>query len=83
MALSDAIIVAIIAAAASICGQWLISHRQKKDREAAEAVRDARIEDRIAAVEKKLDIHNGYAEKLGEIQVDIAVIKTQIGKMGG
>ena len=77
--MSDAIIVAIIAAAASILGQWMISRRQAKDRETAEAIRDARIEDRMAAVEKKLDIHNGYAEKLAEIQKDIAVIKTQIG----
>ena len=76
--MSEAIIVAIIAAAASIIGQWLISRRQTKDRETAEAVRDARIEDRISAVEKKLDIHNGYAEKLGEIQTDIAVIKAKL-----
>jgi hypothetical protein len=82
-ALSDAIIVAIIAAAASILGQWMISRRQTKDRETAEAVRDARLEDRISAVEKKLDVHNGYAEKLGEIQTDIAVIKTQIEQLGG
>ena len=81
--MSEAIIVAIIAAAASIFGQWMISRRQTKDRETAEAVRDARIEDRMAAVEKKLDIHNGYAEKLSDIQRDIAVIKTQIQQMGG
>lgn len=77
--MSDAIIVAVIAAVASVLGQWMISRRQAKDRETSEAIRDARIEDRMAAVEKKLDIHNGYAEKLAEIQKDIAVIKTQIG----
>lgn len=76
--MSDAILVAIIAAISSVIGQWLISRRQSKDRETAEAVRDARLEDRLQAVEKKLDIHNGYAERFSEIGKDIAVIKTEI-----
>jgi hypothetical protein len=76
--MTEAVIVALITAVGAVIGQWLISRRQNEDRKTADAVRDARIEDRMAAVEKKLDIHNGYAEKLGEIQQDIAVIKTEI-----
>ena len=76
--MTEAVIVALITAAGAVIGQWLISRRQNEDRKTADAVRDARIDDRMAAVEKKLDIHNGYAEKLGEIQQDIAVIKTEI-----
>lgn len=81
--LSDAIIVAVIAAAASIVGQWLISRRQSQDKAIADAKRDERLEMRLSEVERKLDVHNGYAEKLGEIQTDIAVIKTQIEQLGG
>lgn len=76
--MTEAVIVALITAVGAVIGQWLISRRQNEDRKTADAVRDARIEDRMAAVEKKLDIHNGYAEKLGEIQQDIAVIRTEI-----
>jgi hypothetical protein len=76
--MTEAVIVALITAVGAVLGQWLISRRQNEDRKTADAVRDARIDDRMAAVEKKLDIHNGYAEKLGEIQQDIAVIKTEI-----
>lgn len=73
-----AILVAAIAASGSVFGQWLISRKQNKERATAEAVRDARLEDRLVAVEKKLDLHNGYAEKFSDIGKDIAVIKNDI-----
>ena len=76
--MSDVIVVALITGICSVIGQWIISRRQNKDRETAEAVRDQRIEDRLQAVEHKLDIHNGYAEKFAEIGADIAVIKNDI-----
>lgn len=76
--MSEVIVVALITGICSVIGQWIISRRQNKDRETAEAVRDQRIEDRLQAVEHKLDIHNGYAEKFAEIGADIAVIKNDI-----
>lgn len=48
------------------------------EREKAEAVRDARHEMWMESVDKKLDIHNGYAERFAEISQDIAVIKNDI-----
>lgn len=44
----------------------------------ADAVRDAELKMWMKGVEEKLDLHNGYAQKLGEIQTDIAVIKNDI-----
>lgn len=79
--MSDAIIVAIIAAAASILGQWLISRKQAQDKAVADARRDERLELRLSVVEQKLDVHNGYAERFAEISKDIAVIKTQIEEL--
>ena len=76
--LSDAVIVAIIAALGSVLGQWLISRKQAQDRAVAEAERDARIDERLKGVESRLDQHNHYAEKIGDIQCDIAEIKTEI-----
>ncbi len=76
--MNDAIIVALIAGACSVFGQWLVSRGQEKKRKVDEAVRDARFEDRLSNVEDKLDIHNGYAEKFTAIATDIAVIKNDI-----
>lgn len=76
--LSDAIIVAIIAALGSVFGQWLISRKQSQDRAIAEAERETKLEMRLQSVEKKLDEHNGYASRFSEIGKDIAVIKTEL-----
>ena len=51
---------------------------QEKAHRQAEAVRDAKLEMWMKGVEEKLDIHNGYAEKLNNIMQDIAVIKNDI-----
>ena len=76
--MSEAVIVAIITGAFAVIGQWLISRQQTAKRKTEDAVRDARQEDRLTAIERKIDIHNGYAEKFAEIGTDIAVIKNDI-----
>ena len=76
--MSDAVIVALITAAATIVCQLLISAKSRKDGEAKRAAERQHVEDRLSAIEIKLDIHNGYAEKLGDIQRDIAVLATEI-----
>ena len=48
------------------------------ERNKAEAVRDARLGMWMGQVDKKLDQHNGYAERFAEIGEDIAAIKTDI-----
>jgi len=83
--MSDVIIVAIITGVCSVIGQWLITRQQTQKRKVDDAVRDARLEDRLKSVEHKLDEHNGYASRFNEIGVDIAVIKNEITnlKKGG
>ena len=76
--MSDVVIVAIITGLCSVIGQWLISHSANVKRREDEAVRDARLQDRLESVEKKLDEHNGYAAKFADIQTDIAVIRNDI-----
>lgn len=76
--MSDIVVVAIITGICSVVGQWLISRKQNLDRAVAEAKRDERLEMRLQAVERKLDTHNGYAERFSEIGKDIAVIKTKL-----
>lgn len=76
--MSDAIWVALITGACAVIGQLLISKSQTAKRKVDDAVRDARLDDRLAGVEKRLDTHNRYAERFAEIGTDIAVIKNDI-----
>lgn len=76
--MTEGIIIAIITGACAVLGQWLISRQQAATRKVEEAKRDQKLEDRISALERKIDIHNGYAEKFAEIGTDIAVIKNDI-----
>lgn len=62
-----AVIVAIITGLFSVVGQWLISRE-----------REARLDERLKGVEKRLDTHNNYAEKIGQIQIDIAEMAVEI-----
>lgn len=68
--MSEVIITAIIAGVCSVLGQWLISRE-----------REARMDERLKNVEKKLDEHNGYAQKFEAIQIDIAKISTKLENM--
>lgn len=65
--MSDVIITAIIAGICSVIGQYLISRE-----------REIRLDERLKNVEKKLDEHNGYAQKFEAIQIDIAKISTKL-----
>ena len=76
--MSDPVLIALITGLCAVVGQWLISRSQNEKRKVDEAIRDARLEDRLKSVEKKLDEHNGYAKRFGEISTDIAVIKNDI-----
>ncbi len=69
---SDVIIVAVITGICSVIGQWLISRE-----------REIRLDERLKSVEKKLDEHNGYAQKFEAIQIDIAKISTKLENVEG
>ncbi len=76
--MSEGVLIALITGLCAVVGQWLISRSQNEKRKVDDAVRDARLDDRLAGVERRLDLHNGYAERFSEIQTDIAVIKNDI-----
>ena len=65
--MSEVIIVALITGFCSVIGQWLISRE-----------REIRLDERLKSVEKKLDEHNKFSDKIGGIREDIAAIKTDI-----
>ena len=76
--MSEGVLIALITGLCAVVGQWLISRNQNQQRKVEDAVRDARLDDRLAGVEKRLDEHNGYAKRCAEISTDIAVIKNDI-----
>lgn len=59
--------VAVITGLFAVLGQWLISRE-----------REARLDERLKGVEKRLDTHNNYAEKISDIQRDIGVLAVEI-----
>ena len=76
--MSEGVLIALITGLCAVVGQWLISRSQNEKRKVEDAVRDARLDDRLSGVEKRLDEHNHYASRFSEISTDIAVIKNDI-----
>lgn len=76
--MTESVIVAIITAVGAVLGQWIISSQAKRKTSIEEAKREQRLNDRLEVIEHKLDEHNGYAQKFGEVTTDIAVIRTEI-----
>lgn len=80
--MTESIAVAVITGVLAVFGTWVgnVSVSRKKTRE--DAIRDARrdqeLKDKLDRLEKKVDEHNGWGEKFGDIKKDIAVIKTEI-----
>ena len=76
--MSDVVLAALIGAIASIIVNLITANSARKKRAVEEAVRETKLDNRLKSIEDKLDVHNGYAEKLGDIQIDMAVIKNDI-----
>ena len=76
--MSDVVIAALIGAFASIIVNLINNYSQSKKRAVEEAVKEVNLENRLRGIERKLDVHNGYAEKLTSIETNIAVIRTKV-----
>ena len=81
--MNPTVVAALIGAAASIIVNLISAWQQNSRRRIEESIREARLEERLKSIEKKLDEHNGYAQKIGGIQQDIAYIKGKMEKAGG
>lgn len=78
VALSEAVIIALITGLLAVVGSYVsnVAITRKKAREDAirDAERETRQSMRLDSIEKKLDIHNGYAEKFAESSQHLAII---------
>ena len=73
-----ALITGILAVIGSVTSNIVLIGKKSKQDAIKDAERETRQSMRLDSIEKKLDIHNGYAEKFGDIQKDIAVVKKDI-----
>lgn len=62
---------------------------KEKNRAIAEARKEEKLNARLNTIERtleennhKLDVHNGYADKIGSMQQDIAYIKGKVDERG-
>lgn len=78
--MNPTVLAALIGAAASIIVNLISVYQQNQKRREEDRVRDAKLELKLSSIEKKLDEHNGYAEKIGSVQQDIAFIKGKLEK---
>lgn len=75
----------IVTAVAGVAGAYLAVRKGSQEQEIKNAQREQRqsdrldsIEEKIGRLEKKVDIHNGYAEKFGECAKNMAVMAKDI-----
>jgi len=69
---------AIITGFMTLVGVIINARVQSEKQKLENDKRDQRTDDRLSSIEKKLDIHNGYAEKFGEIEKSIVSIRKDI-----
>lgn len=76
--MSDAIIVAIITGTITLSGNLLANWSQHKKAAVEQAKRDQKLDDQIATMNHKLDEHNRYSDKIGNIEKAIVRIDTKL-----
>lgn len=74
----NAFIAGIFAVIGSYAGNVAISRKKAREEEKRDIERETRQEDRMRAIEKKLDEHNHYAEKLGSIERSLISMQKDI-----
>lgn len=76
--MTEAIVVALITASASIICQVILSRKSSIERDINEAKRQQSIDDQLVAIKTRLDEHNGYAKKFADLSGDIQKMATAI-----
>ena len=74
----NSIIIAILAVFASYVGNVTISFRKKRSDELKEIEREVRQAEQLKTIERKLDIHNGYAKRLEQIEKSMVSLQKDV-----
>lgn len=73
---TEVIIAALIAAIASVIGNIIVRSSERKKDAIERAARDTRLDMKLSEIDRKLDSHNHYAERIGSVEMAIVAIKT-------
>ena len=83
--MSDAVVVGIISVVGSIIVQLIVSASKTKETNATIAAHEQKQQDiidgikiELVEVKKRLDSHNGYAEKFADARRDIAITQKDV-----
>ena len=79
--ISESIVVALITGASAVVSNVVISRRKSRQDAIDNALREQRQTLRLDSIEKKVDEHNGYAKRFGEIEKSIVRIETKLGDL--
>lgn len=74
----EAVYSALIVSVGSIVVQLLINRSNRAKEHEEQAVYRARLEGNLKSIEKKLDEHNQYAEKLGDLRDSMLLMQQDI-----
>lgn len=76
--MSDTVLVAIITGSVTLTVNLLANWSARKKEAVERAKRDQEFKDKLDILEKKVDEHNGYAKRFGEIEKAIVRIDTKL-----
>lgn len=76
--MSDPVIVAIITGVVTLTGNILANFMQHRKAAIEQARRDQKLDDQIATMNRKLDEHNRYSDKIASIEKAIVRIDTKL-----
>lgn len=76
--MSDTVIVAIITGGVTLTVNLLANWSARKKEAIERAIRDQKLDDQIATMNRKLDEHNRYSDKIGNIEKAIVRIDTKL-----
>lgn len=78
--MSDTIIVALITGGVTLVGTLVANFSMRKKDAIEQARRDQKLDDQIAEMNEKLDEHNKFADKIGNIEKAIVRIDTTLSE---
>lgn len=76
--MTETVICTIITAVAGVVGAYAAVQKGRREDAIKDAQREQRQADRLETIERKLDVHNGYAVKLGEISKSMVAMQKDI-----
>lgn len=76
--MSETIIVALIAGGVTLTVNILANWSARKKDAIAQAKRDQKLDDQIAIMNRKLDEHNRYGDKIGSMEKTIVCLNTKM-----